>query len=448
MLSGLVFLSCENGSNPKLPSVEDRVSEAKANLISELTAPANGWRLDYQPTPDGGIFFMLLKFTEDEVTIQSDVVDNDGEFFNHTIPYRIDNASSLELILETYGVFHYLFELDRANFGAEFEFLFRFKDGSNLVFDSKTDGGVPTKLIFEPANAGDENMFSRDLAENLDAFVSASPQAIVQVSPSQQLILEDQDISIFWVLDASKRSLIAEVAAEGTDIDQIIASGNIININQTTGYALLNGNLVLQEPVSFVIGGQQVTIDQIALNTFEMTGPSVCSTGPDNTARYKGQIAGLGNISLIGSLLSIRGAGFQPNVYTVNALFTFDGEGNSLTDPGEVIGNNFPTAQAFIFLYGVQLNDPAIPIYSVGLILEDGLYLREYLPTTTDINRLKITLTNNFFFTEPATAAERQGLIEVTDQLFEGGEVYSFDFPQSGVFRLFNPCNQNEMFLL
>ncbi|MGI9543920.1 MAG: DUF4302 domain-containing protein [Cyclobacteriaceae bacterium] len=448
-LTGFVFLSCDNGSSPKLPSVEERVSEAKANLISELIAPANGWRLEYQPTPDGGVFFMLLKFTEDEVTIQSDVVDNDGEFLDHTIPYRIDNASSLELILETYGVFHYLFELDRANFGAEFEFLFRFQDGANLVFDSKTDAGVPTKLIFEPANAGDESMFSRDLAENLNAFVSASPQALVQVSPSQQLILEDQNISIFWVLDAAKRSIVAEVAAEGTDINQIVASGNIVNVNQATGYALLNGKLVLQDPISFVIGGQQVTINQIALNTFEMTGPSICSTGADNTAKYKGQIAGLGDVSIVSSLLSSRGSGFQANVYSIGSVFfIFDGDGNSLSDPGGIIADKFPTADGFLFLYGVQLTNPEIPIYSVGFTVGSDLYLREFQPSSTQINLVKVQLTNNFFFSKTPTTAERQGLIDITNQLFQGAEVYAFDFPQNSVFRLFNPCNQNEIFIL
>ena len=102
-------------------------------------SPSNGWKLEYKPTNQSGVFFMLLEFDEDEVRIQSDVAENSGEFFDHTIPWRVDNALGLELIYETYGVFHYLFELDAASFGAEFEWAFIEKAGDNLVFRSISD---------------------------------------------------------------------------------------------------------------------------------------------------------------------------------------------------------------------------------------------------------------------------------------------------------------------
>jgi hypothetical protein len=93
----LFFQACTKEKEAFLPSVEERVTVAVNNLRDELTAPANGWRLEYQPTDASGIFYMLLEFDEDEVHIQSDVADNNGEFFEHTIPWRVDNALGLEL---------------------------------------------------------------------------------------------------------------------------------------------------------------------------------------------------------------------------------------------------------------------------------------------------------------------------------------------------------------
>jgi len=195
---------------------------------------------------------MLLAFTDKDVTIQSDVVANDGFFFEQTIPYRIDNALGLELILETFGAFHYLFDLDQATFGAEFEFIFKEKDGDNLIFESKTDLSNPTILTFEPASSDDENSFSREIAANLDAFSTVSPQALVAVAPQQQIILEDRNISVFWSLDTQKRNITSQFAAEGTDIEDVLMNGGIL-LNHSSGYALLDGFMVLQEPLFFFI---------------------------------------------------------------------------------------------------------------------------------------------------------------------------------------------------
>ncbi|MEQ8426085.1 MAG: DUF4302 domain-containing protein, partial [Cyclobacteriaceae bacterium] len=163
----LVFaLGACTENNSDLPPVEDRVREAVEGLRGDLLAPADGWRLEYQPTPESGTFLILMKFGADgNVNIQSDVPDNGGEFFDHTIPYRIDNALGLELILETFGVFHHLFELDQATFGGEFEFLYKRKEDQNLIFQSLSDGFNPTILTFTPAGPNDQNEFARELSQ-------------------------------------------------------------------------------------------------------------------------------------------------------------------------------------------------------------------------------------------------------------------------------------------
>ena len=443
----LVTLAACDDNEPNLPPVEERINEAVNTLRNDLIAPSNGWRLEYQPTPEAGIFFMLLDFKENgEVNIRSDVADNDGEFFDHTITYRIDNALGLELILETFGVFHHMFELDQATFGAEFEFLFKNKDGSNLIFESKSDVANPTILTFEPASVGDVNIFALDIATNFNEF-----QALSSGLPSQQLILENQNISIFWTIDLAKRNVQTELVAVGSSFKKVIEGGEIFSFSHNSGYTFKNGKMVLMEPLTLVLNQQSVNITEIVLNDFDMSGPSLCNLGGEKGPKYKGQIQGSGNATLLSSLLSTRGADFQPGfAYTVNVFFVFDAEGNSLSEEG-IIQEKFPTASGFAFLYDVDLTDPDIPGNSLGLILDDGsLYLREFEPTTTDINRLKIKLTDNFFFDKDPAPGEKEGLREITDLLFEGEEVYAFDFPVRGltVFRLFNPCNSHEIFLV
>ncbi len=60
-ISGILF-TCSSDKSEVLPSFDERVGEAKSSLKNDLIAPVNGWRLEYQPTPNSGIFLMLLKF--------------------------------------------------------------------------------------------------------------------------------------------------------------------------------------------------------------------------------------------------------------------------------------------------------------------------------------------------------------------------------------------------
>lgn len=448
-----ILIACTNDDEDNLPSVEERVEAAVSDLKNDLTAPPNGWRINYQPTPEAGIFFMILDFDEDGmVTIKTDVIDNDGEFIQHTIPYRIDHAHSLELIFETYGVFHHLFEKDQASFGAEFEFLYSGKQGENLVFVSKSDLSNRTVVVFEPAGPGDENLLSTEIVENLDQFYGLTPQIFGRTPPIQQLILHDKNISVFWSIDLSKRTIAVDIAGTGTTIEEI---NNAIPLNHTTGYALRGGKLILMDPLSFDLGGETITIDEIELNNFNMNGKSFCSLNPVTTPVYEGQIENIGQITLQKSLFDSRGADFQPLSgwpYSVNVLFIFDEEGNSLYEEG-IILERFPDASAFLFNY--ELESEELPPNALGFIVEDEsgqgqIYLREFEPTTTVGNKITISLTNNFYYSTTATPEDEQNLIDITDKIFEGNEVYAFDLPIEGakVFRLYNPCNQYEIFLV
>jgi hypothetical protein len=269
----LLVFSCDDEKVGKLPPVEERVNDAVTSLKNELTGPANGWKLEYQPTNASGVFFVLLEFTDDElVRIQSDLADNEGEFFDHTIPWRIDNAMGLELIFETYGIFHYLFEQDGATFGAEFEWSFMSKDGEDLIFKSISDfANDQTNIILKPASSGDENLFARDIARNLDEFSTISPKALESPKPKQQLYFEDADVSIFWSLDPAKRMVESTLAGTGQDFDDPDFAATLLN--HISGYKLQNGSMILLEPLEFVLNNRAYSVNEISFSEFSNTGP-------------------------------------------------------------------------------------------------------------------------------------------------------------------------------
>ncbi len=451
----LLMTSCGD-DEPNLAPPEERVAAAIQELQDELIAPPNGWKLAYKPTNESGTFFILLDFDPDgTVNIKSDVPDDDGEYRNQTITYRVDNSLGLELIFETYSVFQFLFEIDDTTFGAEYEFLFVSKLEESLVFRSKTDVFDITTLIFEPASANDDNLFGIEIAQNLELF---SRIGLDNAATRQQLILSDRNISIFWALDIEKRTLHAEFAGIGESPDEIVTN-QIISIEHSTSYSLEGDVLVLEEPFSFVLNGFRNDIAEVTIGQLEAAGPSLCSTEPDNNPIFSDQSRGLGNIIIQNTVVSSSGLGFTADVYTINSQFIFDEEGNSLADADNNTGliiESFPDVGGFAFLYGVELNDPTIPIYSLGLIMNNGdLYFREFIPSVTEINKVSINLLDKYFYRtvpegSPVPDGTEEALRMITDLMFVGSEIYAYDFPANGleIFRLFNPCNEFQFLLV
>lgn len=462
-LAGILFIcssiGCSSDDGNNLPSFDDRVEEAKRQLLNDLTSPAEGWIIQYQPTPGSGSFVMVLDFDPDgEVTIFSDVAENNGEFYEQTIPFRIDNSLGLELILETYGVFHFLFEQEQNSFGAEFEFIYVSKDGENMIFQSATDfTTVPTILTFEPAVASDKTNFATEISENLNEFKTDIPKALeANPSPIQQIIFEEENVSVFWRLNSATRTIRASFAAEGKTLEEVL-SGNGSFLDIETGYTLLNNRLVLNEAINFVENNQFYEIKSIVFDELDPNGaPGFCTLSGDFVPSYTGIIPGVGDITMVGSLFDIVGAGFQPNPdvpYAVNIPFIFDNNGASLSAEGGLINEKFPEANGFVFYYGIQ--DALIPEYSVGFFLDNDegtsdIFVREFLPTVTDGNRIAVNFTNNYYHSSGSTAQQEADLEEITNLLFDGMDQYAFDFPVEGlqVFKLFNPCNGFEIILV
>lgn len=472
----LVLMASCNNELEKITPPAERSASAISDLKAELTAPANGWVLNYQPTPESGIFYMVLDFDEDgTVNIESDVPGDDDYFFEQTISYRIDTRLSLELIFETYGVFHYLFEQNASSFGAEFEFYYSEKDGDNLIFVSKSDGpNNPTEITLVPASASASDSFSRELPENMIAYDTISP---IFAGTIQQMALVDQNISVFWSINLEPRSISLLSAAEGLTNAEIVANNNSVYLDHVTGYGYFDGKLVLNEPDTIKLNGANYIFSEISLNTFSESGAAMCDGGPMTSPVYVGSATGLGSATLYKTLFDVKGLEFIPmkeQPYSVNVFFVADANGFSMSESGS-INDYFPTATGFAFNYGFEDSDSLYyacsadslvqPENAVGLYYEGengGLKtaLRKFDVVSAEENKLEIQFTSSVdpkddYYPCDLTVLERAHLEEITDEIFGvgGGEVYALEYrvpnqPDLTVFTLYNACNNYEFVLV
>ena len=455
ILIGVLFSCSEEENN--LPSAEDRKNTAINNLKDDLVRPVNGWRLNYRPNIDNGAYLILLDFNDDgTVTINSDVAGDGGtDFFEQQIRYRIDATLGLELIFETYGVFHYLFEQQRATFGGEFVFTYLEEEDGNLLFESKTDVTDKTMLEFTPAQPSDINLFSTELAENLNKFSGLTPQTFGGLPPIQHLALIDKGISVFWSLNLLARTINVDVAGMGITLDEVLIANNYVSINHTTSYTIQNNKIILDNAFSFTLNGENSTISEVSLSSFDVENMAFCPSENVEFPVSRGDISGISSIVVRKSLFSSKGLSFTPmtkDSYSVNVLFVFDESSRSLLQSGS-ISEKFPNARAFVFNYG--LSSATEPENAIGLIIRDDsgqskTYLRELTLVEREGNKLTIELADLFYYSETPGVNDEQNLMDITNEIFEGGVIYLYDLPveDSKVFRLFNPCNQYELFLV
>lgn len=455
ILFSVFFWSC-NEDEADLPSVEDRIQEAKGDLTDLLTAPQNGWKLNYRPVEGAGSYFMILDFEENgSVRIQSDLAADEGEYYDQTITYRIDAALNLELIFENYTAFHYLFELEQGSFGGEFEFIYQREQDGNLYFRSKSDFVDITVIELIPATSGDRTSFSRDIAANFQEFSGQSPRLFGGVPPTQQLYFADRDISLFWSIDLNTRNLLVDVAGKGSTITEIISNGSMTTINHFTGYIFKNGQLVLDESFTATVDGTEFTLSEITMGDFSMTGASLCDLTVVNTPVYTGTESMLGAFTMTKSLFNSSGMEFneqEDRFYSVNVLFVIDDAFNSLSETGSIAAG-FPEAVAFVMTYGYV--DDELPAYSVGLLVENednstSFFLREFEASSTVGNKSTIKLLDTYYYSGTPTAAEEQNLMEITDEIFVGETLYAFELGIENLtaFQLYNPCNDYELVLV
>lgn len=440
----LFVMSCGEEETLNIESADERKKSASDSIITELIAPQFGWKVNYQPSPQSGTFLILMKFDNSgNLNIKSDIVAGDETFFNTDITYRIDNGIGTELIFETYSVFHLLQE----QLGGEFEFLYLQKSGTNLIFQSKTDGGNPTILTFEPAGEFDENLLSGEITNNLRKTTIQDP-SLVGSNVYFQLYLVDRDISVFTTIDLDGRALKVLNAGVGQTMSEILSNNQTVDIGHDTNYSTLGESIILETSASFSLNGQSILISEFHIANAQESLESYCSGQDLTKISFEGSI---GNESIIfSSSLFSASTTFTPNTEDPYSGNNFNLVNDMDEDVEDIILEAFPDLVVMQFYFNYSAQGGAINAFGFVTQNSEGdtdFYLREFSNPVIEGNKFNTTPGDGLFGTQP-TAAQQEVLFELTDLLFAGGEIFVLEFAGTeGFYELYNPCSQYKLFL-
>ena len=438
----LVVFGCELDRDAELPPVEERVEKATSDLVGLLTAPANGWRLEYQPDPTGAEFLIIMEYDANgSVRIQSDVTSGSGEFRDDTITYRIDARQGLELILETYGVFHFLSE----TVGGGFQFVFVNETDGSLVFRTK-DTTIPT-LVFQPAGPNDADQISTEAIPLLTRGVYQDVTLAGSVA-IYNLYMPSDNNTISAVFDLENRRIQFEGVATGRTMSEIIASGSGTAIGERTNFTIANEVLMMSQPVSVTHNGARYTISEIPVENIVDLTESFCVGSSDSVVQFSSaNVSGLGGLEMTSSLFMTHSSFVDSpdNPYSANFSAIFDENDESI---GERIEELFPDAaavqwyQGFEFGNGEVLN--AFGVLSVNALNQANFYLHEF-EYERQGNIMNLTFTDPFIVKRDGTEVtdeDRNNLATFTSEVFEGGQVYMIEvLTIDDLFEFYNACN-------
>lgn len=414
-------------------TADERVAEAIGALKQDLIAPANGWRITYKPQEGAGTFHVLLDFdANDKVTIRSDLGAGNGEYFEQTISYRIDNSLGLELILENYSFFSFLFELDQATFGAEYEFNYVNKtpDG-DLVFQSKTDVATPDVIVFQEAGAGDANLLGTEVSMNLNTLSGDFDK----FTSSVRMIYENKDLVLYISLDALRRTLTVTSASLKSN------SQSVQSINFTTAYLLQGNSIIFDEPLERTILGNAITISSLQFSDFGETTLSVCAD-PITLHNYTGVTSANEPFLLETSLTDVNGKSFaeRSDFYFSPLAYIFDNG----TSAGTRIQEDIAGALEMHMYYGYDIGGGEL-LYGIGFVIRnlDGTItfaLRKFTPVLNDNNIVFNFEPEVSIFGNPDTDANIANVNIYLDALAEGDNTYVFQI-NDGIYEFYNPCS-------
>ncbi|WP_277478184.1 DUF4302 domain-containing protein [Catalinimonas alkaloidigena] len=426
-----LLMACQNDDNVFDESADERASMAITNLKSQLTAPAEGWLLRYRPENESGSYYVLLNFDEENnVRIRTDFGINDGEFYDQTITYRIDNSLGLELIFENYSFFSFLFELDNASFLAEYEFNYvnETPDGA-LVFRSKTDPSSPTTLVFEPATGNEEaNLLGKELSNNLNML---SENALARFATSYRLSYSNRDIVIYLSFESFLRTInFTFVSPDGSEEGQ--------ELDFATSYTVENDKIILDEAFSGNFFGQEISIPSISFGELSDVDLTVCG----ETTEINEYSASINSAPAV-----LENAIFDPNGANLfeKAEFFFSVNQNIFDESGSLgaqIEEDVEGSLAMILYYD---QTPSDPFYALGFFIvnESGTVtraLREFTPTL-DGNQLKLEYADDFTVLQDTTGTFNEANVDKYLNWFNEGEgvrIYKVD---DNVYELYNTCN-------
>jgi hypothetical protein len=428
----VVVTSCKNDDIEVFDrSADERAAEAVAALKADLTAPENGWRIRYRPEDGSGSFWVLMKFDADgSVRIQSDLGADDGTYYDQTITYRIDNSLGMELILESYSFFSYLFEQLDATFPAEYEFIYADKTpNGELVFQSKSDIGVPTILVFEEADANDDALLGTEISQNLGIMA----QDIQRFSSAYKLIYQDRDLILYVALDDFRRVLTISTASKKTNTATTKA------IDFTTPYTIQGDSIVFDDELSGTFVGASIDIKGIKLDDLNDASLSACGN-PIDIHTYNGVTSDDDDVVLEPTLLDANGKKFATNSFLFSPInFIFNNGVSAQTE----IAENITGANSMQLYYKYPLGNGEI-LNGIGFVIlnADGtrtFALKEFTSTLVD-NRIEFVFKPGFIiFESENTDANLDNINIYLDHLTEGDETYVYEYSE-GLFEFYNPC--------
>lgn len=433
---GFFILACDDDDNRIFEKTADeRAAEAIANLKADLTDPEDGWFVKYRPVDESGSYYAVMKFSDDgKVTITSDVGAEDGKFLQQTVGYRIDNSLGLELIIENYTFFHYLYELDQATFSAEYEFDFVNKTPDNLlVFASKSDLGTPSTIVFTPA----DNEISQ-IGQNASTLIEDYNQSINNFTqPSSMIVFSDKDLAVYLTLDKEKRIADFNYISKKTDV------GSGVAVDLTTGYHFFRDSIVFETPLNASFDGQSVFIKHLALDELEDASFEFCAGNPISHPIIKGSTSTGEAIEFHPTMINNSGTEFQTysTIYIADILNIFDAEGNRMN---EEIQADISGA-LFMVIYN-EGNSDIGTITGIGFYIEnpnnaeETIAVKKYVPTYEN-NKITFTIEPDITFVRgPDTPADLTRIDKYLNLLTEGNQTYIFEYA-AGIYEFYNPCN-------
>lgn len=429
-LTALILGSCKDDDIAVFEKTADeRVAEAIATLKQDLVAPANGWRIKYRPEAESGSFYVLMDFNEDNtVTIKSDVGYNDGEFFETTVTYRIDSSLGLELIIESYSFFSFLLEQGGASFPAEYEFNYVNKTSDNaLVFNSKTDLGTPTVLLFEEAAGTDENLLGKTLSPNINVMADD----FRKFSSSLRLTYVNKDLALNVVMDEFRRTISFTTASRKSN------SSTTQRLNFSSPYFFKGDSLVFDTRFSGTVLNNAISIKGIKFSTLTTQTLSICAD-PITLHGVDGVTSANDMIKLETSLLDPGGK----NVAQVSDFYI--GYLENIRNDGQYVGDEITQNIAGAAAMQLYYNNGGF--YGIGFIIinPDGsatFALRQFTPTF-DENKIVFNFEPEIsIFGETDTPANTDNVNIYLDALTQGDQTYVFEI-EEGVYEFYNPCTK------
>lgn len=423
----IVLTSCEDDIKIFEKSAEERTAEAIANLKEELASPEHGWRLKYRPENGSGSYYVLVTFdANNQVTIKTDLGANNGEFYEQTTTYRVDSSLGLELIMESYCFFSYLFEQEQATFGAEYEFNYvRKNDSGSLVFESKTDAIDKTILLFEPATAADHTNL---LGTALSTKLTTTSDDLDSFTSSYKLVYDDRNL-VFYVSIDDFRRIIKIKSATRKD------NSGFTFVNFTTPYVLKKDSLVFDTPFVRAVISNNISIKSIYFGDITDGTLNVCAS-PIDIHSIEGVTSANDDVHLETSLFDASGAQFATHDFYVASIDQFFVNRRSMW---QQIQQDVHGALALQLYY----NNGGF--YALGFVIQNDngtitYALREFTPVLSG-NKVTFNFAPTIsIFGEQNTDANVNNINIYLDLLTQGDNTYVLQY-DADLFEFHNPCN-------